>query len=296
MYCSKCGKEVASEERFCNACGFHKKQETPPFSPGEWYYANSVTGERLIRIRGPFYESSMRKMLRNGTLNGNTNIRRGENGLWSKASDTLLFQDVVKTPKTSLKISPKQIRLYLFIAGGVLLCILLINMKLPLQPVTSVPTSPEKYAFNPPTLFHESYPNRRLPNGTILSSSELNGRSLLTVRNGLSLDAVAKLIDVRDNICKAYFYVSSGNEFKLEGIQPGAYRLKFCVGEDWDDSRQHFSRNQGFSEFDRPLFFVENEVKNGNQTYYNYTTMVTTLNPVLNGNAPTHSISETDFK
>lgn len=185
MYCSKCGKEVASEERFCLVCGSHEKQQTPLKYGSGWYYQ---TGGKLNGIGGPFSESSMRKMFVDGTLNGNTNIRYGINSLWSTASEIPLFQNIVKPPKISLKNSPKQIRLYLYIAGGILLGLLIISLKSFDRPVTSVSTSIEKYGFNSPALFHKSYPNRRLANGTILSSSELNGRCLLTVRNGLSLE------------------------------------------------------------------------------------------------------------
>jgi len=293
VFCSKCGKEVAREESFCLICGSHKKQQTPLTYGSGWYY---LTGDKHNRIRGPFSESSIRKMFSDGTLNGNTNIRFGINSFWSEASEIPLFQNVVKTSKLSLRTSPKQHRLYLYFAAGVLLCILIIYMILFDRPVISVPTSNEQYRFHSPTLFNQSYTNRRLANGTILSSSELNGRCLLTVRNGLSLDAVVKLVDTKDNTCKAYFYVSSGNEFKIEGFHAGTYRLKFFVGEDWDSTKQRFSRSQIFSEFDRPMFFTENEMRYGDKINYNFTTMAVTINPVINGNAPTHSITESDFK
>ena len=234
-------------------------------------------------------------MFVDGTLNGNTNIRYGINSLWSTASEIPLFQNIVKPSKISPKISPKQIRLYLCIVGGVLLGLLIISMKSFDRPVTSIPTSIEQHGFNPAALFHKSYPNRRLANGTILSSSELSGRCLLTVRNGFSMDAVVKLVDTRDNACKAHFYVSSGSEFKIEGFHAGTYRLKFFVGEDWDSTKQRFSRNQRFSEFDKLLLFTENEMRYEDKINYHFTTMVVTLNPVINGNAPTHSIAESDF-
>jgi hypothetical protein len=238
----------------------------------------------------------MRKMFIDGTLNGNTNIRFGVNTLWSMASEISIFQNVVKNPKTSLKISSKQSKINPYTAGGVILVIFITYMIIYDRPVTSVPSFPEKYGFNTPSLFHKSYPNRKLSNGMILSSSELNGRCLLTVRNGLLFDAAVKLVDTRDNTSKAYFYVSSGNNFKVEGIHAGTYRLKFCVGEDWDSTEQRFSRDQKFSEFDRPILFEENEVRNGNQIQHNFTNMMATINPVPQGNAPTHSISERDFK
>lgn len=177
-----------------------------------------------------------------------------------------------------------------------LLGILIIYVKLFDRPVASLPTSIEQYRFNSPALPHKSSPDRRLVNGTILSSSELNGRCLLTVKNGLLTDAVVKLIDVKDNACKAYYYVSAGNEFKIEGLHAGTYRLKFGIGEDWDSTKQRFNRNERFSEFDRSLIFAENGMNQGNNIYYNFTTMVVTLNPIIDGNAPTHTITENDFK
>lgn len=97
LYCSKCGKEVTSEERFCLRCGSHEKRQTPLNYGSGWYY---LTGGKFNTIRGPFSESSMRKMFIDGKLNANTNIKFGVNAFWSVASDIPIFQDVVKTSKT----------------------------------------------------------------------------------------------------------------------------------------------------------------------------------------------------
>ena len=280
MYCSKCGKEVTPEERFCLMCGSHERQQKPLKYGSGWYY---LTGGKHNGTRGPFSESSMRGMFIDGTISGDTYIRFGINSFWSKASEIPLFESVAKTSKLSLKTSTKQKTLLLCIVGGILLGIFIIYSNFLDRPVTAVPTSIDQYRINSPALSHKPLANRRLANGTILSSSELNGRCLLTVKNGLLRDAVVKLIDVKDNACKAYYYVSAGSEFKIEGIHAGAYRLKFGIGEDWDSTKQRFSRNQRFSEFDRPLVFIENEMKHEDKINYNFTTMVVTLNPIIDG-------------
>jgi hypothetical protein len=90
--------------------------------------------------------------------------------------------------------------------------------------------------------------NRKLSNGTIIRSSSLrlHGSGQLTIKNGLSLDAAAKLIDKQNNLCKAYFYISSESPFTLTGVPDGNYRLLFGIGEDWDSSTLFFTRSQFF--------------------------------------------------
>jgi uncharacterized protein YkwD len=112
MYCSKCGREVLSDERFCLACGSQERQQAQPKYGSGWYY---LTGGKINVIRGPFSETSMRKMFAEGTLNDNTNIKFGVDALWTRASDVPVFHDVVEEPKTAFKISPLQISMYAFI-------------------------------------------------------------------------------------------------------------------------------------------------------------------------------------
>jgi hypothetical protein len=78
MFCSKCGKEVSSEERFCLRCGSHEKRQKPlkhgndntqgtPFiliDRNGWYYLVEN------RLRGPFSGRSMRKKFIDGFLDG----------------------------------------------------------------------------------------------------------------------------------------------------------------------------------------------------------------------------------
>jgi hypothetical protein len=142
----------------------------------------------------------------------------------------------------------------------------------------------------PPTI------NRKLPNGTIIRSFSLHGLGQLTIKNGLSLDAAVKLVDKRDKVCKAYFYVRAYDQFTLPGINEGDYRLLFGIGEDWDQATEFFTRNQAFSEFNKPMDFVTFQEQRGDSIYENYTVMEVTLHPVPGGNIKTHTISAMEFQ
>jgi hypothetical protein len=138
--------------------------------------------------------------------------------------------------------------------------------------------------------------NRKLPNGTIIRSFSLYGRGQLPIKNGLSLDAAAKLIDKQNNLCKAYFYISSESPFTLTGVPDGNYQLLFGIGEDWDSSTLFFTRSQVFSEFDKPMFLTTFEEKRELSVYEKYTTIEVTLHPVPGGNIRTYSISGKEFQ
>jgi ribosomal protein S27AE len=137
--------------------------------------------------------------------------------------------------------------------------------------------------------------NRRLSNGTIIRDDGFSGLGELTIINGLPKDAAAKLIDKSDGLCKAYFYITSENQFTLTGINDGNYRLIFGIGEDWDSATQFFTRNQTFSEFDKPMKFATYNERIGDSIDKKYTLLEVTLHPVLGGNIKTYTISEKEF-
>jgi hypothetical protein len=138
--------------------------------------------------------------------------------------------------------------------------------------------------------------NRRLPNGTLIRGGNLDGSGKLEINNGLSLDAVAKLIDPQTDQCAAYFYISAGAVYTLSHIPDGDYRLLFATGEDWDASRVFFSRPKGVSEFSKRLSFETRKRYQGNYVYQEYSVMELTLHPVPQGTAKTHKVSMTEFQ
>lgn len=121
------------------------------------------------------------------------------------------------------------------------------------------------------------------------------GNGELKIRNGLSLDAGVKLVDKKDDVCKVYFYVSSGEEYSLLEVADGDYRLLFGIGKDWEPIREFFTRELSCSEFNRPAEFATSRVEKGSSIYQNYTVMEVTLHPVPGGNTRTHDIPGNEF-
>ncbi len=131
MFCSKCGKEVASEERFCLRCGSHEKQQTPIkygndktqrpilIDLNEWYY---LSGGKPNVMRGPFSESAIRKMVNDGFLNDKTLVRSGRDGCWRPTGDVPEFKNLFKAFNTFKLITLRQLVNYFLIGLFVWLC------------------------------------------------------------------------------------------------------------------------------------------------------------------------------
>lgn len=130
-----------------------------------------------------------------------------------------------------------------------------------------------------------------LPNGQhIQPAIRTSGRSWLDVVNGTSRDAVVKLVD-GTNTAVRFVYVVANNRARLEGIEPGSYRVRFASGQDWDSAGRRFRRDPAFTEFRDPFDFTVTNLG----TMIQYTTGEITLNPVRGGNAPSNSIDEGRF-
>lgn len=138
--------------------------------------------------------------------------------------------------------------------------------------------------------------NRRITNGQMIRNSGLYGMGQLTVKNGLSIDAAAKLISKRDNSLLAFFTIASFNQFTLEGVNDGNYRLIFCIGEDWDQDRAVFTRPKGCSEFEQPMTFTTTSEYRSRAVFKRYSILEVTLNPVPGGNIRTHRLSQQEFE
>ncbi len=128
MYCSKCGKEVTSEERFCLRCGSHEKQQTPlkygnykthvmpPIDKNEWYYLVEN------KLRGPLSELSMKKNFIDGFINDKVLVRFGRGGYWRPAGDVPEFKYLFKPLNTFKRSSLQLLGKYFLIALVVFLC------------------------------------------------------------------------------------------------------------------------------------------------------------------------------
>jgi hypothetical protein len=125
-------------------------------------------------------------------------------------------------------------------------------------------------------------------------------RGQLTVSNGSSRHAVAKLIDIQNDTKILSFVACAGKQSTIEAIPNGYYRLIFAFGDRLYIATDRFESPRGFSKFDRPLTFTTaNTVTDTDDaTYYRtrYTTLSVTLTPVIGGNVTTSSISRSDFE
>jgi hypothetical protein len=110
----------------------------------------------------------------------------------------------------------------------------------------------------------------------------------LIVNNGNHLDAVVKLVE--NGVARRRVYVKSNSTLAVDGIGVGSYHVIFELGLDWDGRK--FQRNPSFIAFDDDFDFDETPQVGRIE----YVEQSITLNPVLNGNAHTHQISEAEFE
>ncbi len=198
-------------------------------------------------------------------------------------------------------------------------------------PQTSLPR--ERVSLAPPIQIQTQYPNASshitpeagrdmsqpiprverqpisLATGTSVGLSSVPlGRGNLRIVNGTPLDALVKLgAYAEDGRPQASLYVKlyvkAGEEFTINDIGEGAYRLVFSLGIDWDQATEGFRKDKAFTMFDEPFEFKEiREVeeisegeKRGTRTRIKFVEAVATLHAVLDGHAKTSSIDEQAF-
>jgi len=126
-----------------------------------------------------------------------------------------------------------------------------------------------------------------LTNGTILKKNSiyLRGDGELQIKNGTSLDAVAKLIRAGSSVLTVY--IKANNTYTMTNISDGIYWLVFAQGSGWDSTTQRFQRNTQYSAFEDTFDFYTSNTQ--------YTIFEITLNPVVGGTAETNSVDPTQF-
>tara|TARA_Y100000310_G_scaffold341968_1_gene443130 strand:+ start:50 stop:790 length:741 start_codon:yes stop_codon:yes gene_type:complete len=126
-----------------------------------------------------------------------------------------------------------------------------------------------------------------LANGTILKKSSvyLYGDGELQIKNGTSLDAVAKLI--RGGTSVLTVYIKANSTYTMTNISDGVYWLAFAQGLNWDSTTQKFRRNVQYSAFEDTFDFETTNTQ--------YTIFEVTLNPVIGGTAETSSVDPAQF-
>lgn len=136
-----------------------------------------------------------------------------------------------------------------------------------------------------------------LSNGTIIDSVSLylNGLGEISIDNGTSMDALAKLVRNYPHKSVYTVYIKAKSIYKMTEISDGFYDLYFAHGQDWDTVNKKFLINVSYSKFEDGFDFVtQNEyLSDGIST--EYTTFEITLHSVLGGSAETDRVSEKEF-
>lgn len=113
------------------------------------------------------------------------------------------------------------------------------------------------------------------------------GASIFVVENGTSFDALVRLADTSSHRTLRLVFLTAGDSYTFEGIEPGIYSAMFLLGKGWVQECFDFQREAGYQEFQQPLRFDEEE---------SYATRWTvTLQPVLGGTARTRKIDRERF-
>ena len=122
----------------------------------------------------------------------------------------------------------------------------------PLQPLNLKPI-PYAKLFPPCALGHQ--PERLVTGERIEDDEGVSGRSELKISNGTSHDAAVRVVDNATSRTARFFYMQVGDEYILEGIEQGAYQIRWASGFDWVPACKDFLREAGYSEAARPLWF-----------------------------------------
>lgn len=126
----------------------------------------------------------------------------------------------------------------------------------------------------------------------LIAPQNTGGRGTLSISNGTSSDAIAKLVDVGTNKTIRLTYIQANSELTVKNIRVGNYILKFSLGNGYIPETGKFQESQSFSRFDETFNF--GEYREGNRIVWD--TFSVTLNKVLYGNAKSSSIDENDFE
>ncbi len=136
-----------------------------------------------------------------------------------------------------------------------------------------------------------------LQSGTIFSKNSyyLNGLGKLQIKNGTSLDAIAKLVNTTINKSVFTVYIKANSTYTIDKVKDGNYKLFFNLGNDWDTEVKAFAVNSGYEVFDELFDFITREYEEGDYIRTKYSTFEVTLNPVIGGTAKTENVNVAEF-
>ncbi len=134
----------------------------------------------------------------------------------------------------------------------------------------------------------------RLPTGTKIESEEgVSGPCKLKIRNGTSHDAAVRIVNEASSRTARFVYIQAGDDYTLDGIEPGVYQIRWISGYDWEPACRDFLRESGYSEAGRTLWFKVEVDDYGRPV--SATRHQVTLYPVLRGNLTKRTINRKRF-
>lgn len=128
-------------------------------------------------------------------------------------------------------------------------------------------------------------PSRLKSGERIEPDGEMSGQSNIRIMNASNLDVVVRLVDDVTGKTSRFVYIQAGNSFAMEGIEAGAYRVRFQFGKDWIPECHGFVRDSVYGEFSDPFAFFDDRIR-----FY-----TVTLSPSLGGNTRTKEIDRRKF-
>ena len=297
MFCENCGKQIDEVEEFCKYCGvkinkinFSTKSKKCPFCKEQV----GLNERECPNCRRILFENIKTKQESTPFKEVISNQKKKAYFLKQRIhflkNTFFRFINFAKKPNYSKIIFNK----YVAILFGVILIVWIFSgdnssyksggTKAPLPPPTTQ-ISDDVVEFIP------SAPAVSLANGTILKRNNVYLREYgkLHIKNGTTLDAVAKLI--RGGTSVLTVYIKANSNYTIPGISDGIYWLAFAQGLDWDSTTQKFRRNVQYSAFDETFDFTTTE----DYQYIYYPEFEVTLHPVVGGTAETSPVDPEQF-
>lgn len=275
MYCSRCGKQVGEEDAFCKHCGASQK-------PGalQWGSVALIIAAGLAILIGLvklFIWPTKRPQAPVASVS-TTNAGQVEpTATAPKAVEQV--PSVTETPRFDRSqekaAKPRHTRPLKTVAPIVMAPLAALNI----TPPCAVGRTPER-----PNTGERIEPDV----GT-------SGRSSLEISNGLSVDAAVRLVDSFTNTTSRFVYVRAHDKYKIEGIEPSTYYLRFASGLDWIPACGDFLQDENINEFEETFPFQQETVKEGDYYKTSWTKASASLNPVLEGTVSARKIDRERF-
>ena len=125
--------------------------------------------------------------------------------------------------------------------------------------------------------------------GKLISGKQLSGgEGALTIDNTAGgSDAVAVLTNSGRKEPLSGIFIQKGEKFTFNGIRDGEYDLYFILGDNWNPEIKKFMNHPSYQRFTDTFSFTT--------TSRQYTTYRVTLYGVVQGNANTNNVGESNF-